>query len=84
MVYNRCEAALGVIYDTKLDIPSVRTSSLAQNPSTCYYLTLSNSEHLGSAYGAHTLSCRLTILHGYGLGVFHFPFGAAFHAVSLH
>ena len=47
-------------------------------------LTLANSEHLGAAYGASTLGCRLIVLHGYALGIFHFPFGAAFHAVCLH
>ena len=47
-------------------------------------LTLSYSEHLGPTYGAHPLSCRLTIFHGYALSVLHFPFGSAFHPVCLH
>ncbi len=47
-------------------------------------LTLSDSEHLGTTYGTHTLSCRFAILESYGSGVFHFPFGTAFHTVGLH
>jgi hypothetical protein len=47
-------------------------------------LRLTNPEHLGTAYRAHTLSRRLTILHGYFLGVFHFPLGPTFHAIGLH
>jgi len=47
-------------------------------------LALSDSEHLSAACGAYTLSCRFAILHSYGLGVLHFPFGTAFHTVSLH
>ena len=43
-----------------------------------------NSEHLGPAHGTHALGCRFPILHGYGPGVFHFPFGTAFHTVCLH
>ena len=42
------------------------------------------SEDFGAAGRAQALSCRLTILHGYALGVLHFPFSAAFHAVCLH
>ncbi len=41
-------------------------------------------EHLSTACGTHPLSCGLTILHGYALGILHFPFGAAFHTVRLH
>jgi len=48
------------------------------------FFTLSYSEHLGPAYGAHTLGCWLTILHGYGLSVLHFPFGPALHTICLH
>ena len=47
-------------------------------------LTLSYSEHLSPTYGAHTLGCRLTILHGYTLGILHVPFGTALHTVCLH
>lgn len=34
-------------------------------------LGLPYSKHLGAAYRAHTLGCRLTILHGYHLSVLH-------------
>ena len=47
-------------------------------------LSLPNSEHFSSTCGAHTLSCRPTILHGYSLGIFHFSLGTALHAVCLH
>ncbi len=47
-------------------------------------LALSYSEHLGATCGAHTLSCRLAIFHGYALSILHFPFGTAFHTVCLH
>ncbi len=47
-------------------------------------LTLPDSKHLGPAYGTSPLSRWLAILHGYALGIFHFPFGAAFHTVCLH
>ena len=47
-------------------------------------LTLANSEHFGSAHRAHTLGCRLTILHGDSFDVSHFPLGTALHTVSLH
>ena len=47
-------------------------------------LALPYPEHLGAAYGADTLSCRLAVLHGYAFRVLHFPFGAAFHTVRLH
>jgi hypothetical protein len=42
------------------------------------------SEHLGSTSGACTLCRRFAILHGYSLGVFHFPFGSALHTICLH
>ena len=45
---------------------------------------LPDSEHLGSAHRAHALGRGLAILHSYGFGVFHFPLGFAFDAVSLH
>jgi len=41
-------------------------------------------EHLGSAYGAYTLSCRLPVLHSYGFSILHFSFSTALHAVCLH
>ena len=47
-------------------------------------LALSDSEHLGAAYGANALSRRFTILHGNGFRVFHIPFGPAFNTISLH
>jgi len=47
-------------------------------------LTLPNSEHLSSTRRAYTLSGRLTILHSYGPGIPHFPFGTALHTVCLH
>ena len=47
-------------------------------------LTFAYSEHLGVAYRAHTLGCRLAILHGYGSGIFDFPLGAAFNTICLH
>ena len=46
--------------------------------------TLPNPVHFSPTYRAHALSCWLPILHGYRLGVFHFPFGSAFHTVCLH
>ena len=47
-------------------------------------LALTDPKHLGPTCGTYTLSCWFTILHGYGLGVLHFPFGTAFHTVCLH
>jgi hypothetical protein len=47
-------------------------------------LSLAYPEHLGPAYRADTLGCRLTILHGYSLGVLHFPLGPALHTIGLH
>jgi hypothetical protein len=47
-------------------------------------LALAYSEHLGPTYGTHTLSGRPAVLHGYALGIFHFPLGTALHAVCLH
>ena len=47
-------------------------------------LFTSDSEHLGPTCGAHTLSRRLTILHGYRLSILHLPLGTAFHTVCLH
>jgi len=47
-------------------------------------LAFADSEDLSRAYGAHALGRRPAVFHGYLLGVFHFPFGTALHAVSLH
>ena len=47
-------------------------------------LLFPNTEHLGAAHRADTLSGWLAILHGYGFRVLHFPFGATLHAVCLH
>ena len=47
-------------------------------------LTLSDSEHLSTTRRAYTLSCWFTILHSYGPGILHFPFGTALHTVCLH
>ena len=46
-------------------------------------LDLPYPEHLGPAGGTDTLSCRLPILHGYGLGVLHFRLGAALDTIGL-
>ena len=48
------------------------------------FSALTDSEHLGAACRADTLGGRFTILHGYGLGIFHFPLGTAFHTIRLH
>ena len=47
-------------------------------------LALPYPKHLGAACRAHTLSCRPAIFHGYGLGIFHLPLGAAFHTICFH
>jgi hypothetical protein len=47
-------------------------------------LGLANLEHLGAAGRADALSCRLTILHCDGLGVFHFSLSLALYAVGFH
>lgn len=47
-------------------------------------LFTSDSEHLRSACGTHTLSGRLTILHGYSPGIFHLSLGTTFHTICLH
>ena len=51
---------------------------------TAPVLALSDAEHLGAAYRAHTLSRRLTILHGNGFCVLHVPFGTTFNTIRLH
>ena len=48
------------------------------------YLALADSEHFSATGRAYALSCRLAVLHGYGLSVFHLSFGAAFYTVCLH
>ncbi len=58
-------------------------SSISMIPAV-FALTLPYPEHLSATSGADALSCRLSILHGYGLSVLHFPFGLAFHTVCLH
>ncbi len=50
----------------------------------CQLLAFSYSEHLSATYGANTLSCWFAVLHGYGLGIPHFPLGAALNTVCLH
>jgi len=47
-------------------------------------LALPYPEHLSPTYGAYTLSCRPPILHSYGFGVLHFPFGTAPETICLH
>ena len=47
-------------------------------------LSLAYPEHLRPTYGTHTLGCRLAILHGYALGILHFPFSTTFHTICLH
>ena len=47
-------------------------------------LTLPYSKHLGATYGAYALGGWFAIFHGYSLGVFHFPLGAALHTVCFH
>ena len=47
-------------------------------------LPLPDSEHLSTACRAYTLSCWFAILHSYGPGIPHFPFGTALHTICLH
>ena len=47
-------------------------------------LGLADSEHLGSAAWADTLSCRLAILHGDGFGVLNLFLAAALDTIGLH
>ena len=51
---------------------------------TVSVLALPYPKHLGPTYGTNPLSCRLTILHRYGLSILHFPLGTALHTVCLH
>ena len=48
------------------------------------YLALANTEHLGATRWADALGGRLTVFHGYGLGVFHLLFAPTLHTVCLH
>jgi hypothetical protein len=47
-------------------------------------LAFANAEHLGAALRANALGGWFTILHGNGLGVFHFSLGATLHAIRFH
>jgi hypothetical protein len=47
-------------------------------------MALADAEDLGATNRADILSCRLAILHGYDLGISHFPLGPALNTVSLH
>ena len=44
----------------------------------------SDSEHLGAAHWADSLSCRFTVFHGDRFGILHFPLGSALNTVGLH
>jgi hypothetical protein len=76
-----CLAPKGRISGLFMDYPSSQYA-------TIYYCSLNlgfaDSEHLGTAFGASTLSGRFAILHFNCLGAAHFPFSAALHAVCLH
>ncbi len=62
--------------------------SRIRKPASCFFkglvLALSYSKHLGATRGAYALGCWLAVFHGDAFGIFHFLFGAAFHAVCLH
>lgn len=47
-------------------------------------LSFAYLEHLGATGLAHTLVCRLAVLHRDGLGVFHYFFSLALHTVAFH
>lgn len=47
-------------------------------------LSFADLEHLGTTDGADPLGSRSAVLHGDGLGAFHDPLGAAFHAITFH
>jgi len=53
-------------------------------PPAMLALAFPYSEHLGPAYGTHTLSGRPAVLHDYAPGILHLPLGAALHTVCLH
>jgi len=48
------------------------------------FLLGADFKHLGAACRAHTLGSRAAVLHGDGLGIFHFLLGAAFNTITLH
>jgi hypothetical protein len=73
-----------VIHKNGLDIPSAELSSPYSIPIVLRGLCLSDSKHLSATCGTNALCRRLTILHSYGLSIFHFPFGTALKAVCLH
>jgi hypothetical protein len=47
-------------------------------------LALADTEYLGAAIGASSLGSRSLVLEGDRLGILHFNFLSAFHAISLH
>ena len=47
-------------------------------------LTLTDSEHLRTAGWTYALSCRLSVLHCYGLSILHFLFSATLHTICFH
>ena len=63
----------------------MNTQPLLDDPdSNDSVLTLPYFEHFGATGRAYALSRRLTILHGYALGVLHLPFSATLHTICLH
>ena len=54
------------------------------NPLGIWILRFTNSENLSPANWTCSLSGWPPILHGYCLSILHFPFGTAFHTISLH
>jgi len=49
-----------------------------------YCLAFPDSEHFGATLGAHTLCCRLAVLHFDRLRVLDLHLGSALHTVGLH
>ena len=47
-------------------------------------MAFANAEYLGATGRADVLSRRPTILHGYDLGILHFPLGFTLNTVRLH
>ena len=47
-------------------------------------MAFTDAEDLGATSRADVLSCRPTILHGYDLGILHFPLGPALNTIRLH
>ena len=47
-------------------------------------LSLSDTEHLGTAYRARPLGSGPSILHGYRFSILHLPFGATLNTICLH